>query len=99
MSKFRPLFFAFLGVILIGGMLLAQAPTGRIVGTVVDDQGIPLPGVAVEATSPKLIGVSSVLTDEKGVYRLFALPPGTYEITYTLQAFNTIIRKGIIVKL
>ena len=98
MSKFRPLFFAFLGVILIGGLLLAQAPTGRIIGTVLDDQQIPLPGVAVEATSPKLMGISAVLTDENGVYRLFALPPGTYEIKYTLQAFNTVIRKDIIIK-
>ena len=99
MSKFRPVFFTFLGVILIGGMLLAQAPTGRIIGTVLDDQGIPLPGVAIEATSPKLMGVSAVLTDETGVYRIFALPPGTYEIKYTLQAFSTVIRKDIIVKL
>jgi hypothetical protein len=86
-------------VILIGGMLLAQAPTGRIIGTVLDDQGTPLPGVTVEATSPKLIGVSAVMTDENGVYRIFALPPGIYEIKYTLQAFNTIIRQGIVVKL
>lgn len=99
MSKFRPVFFTFLGVILIGGMLLAQAPTGRIIGTVLDDQGIALPGVAIEATSPKLMGVSAVLTDETGVYRIFALPPGTYEIKYTLQAFSTVIRKDIIVKL
>jgi hypothetical protein len=80
-------------------MLLAQAPTGRIIGTVLDDEGNPLPGVAVEATSPKLIGISSVMTDESGVYRIFALPPGIYEIKYTLQAFNTVIRKDIIVKL
>jgi hypothetical protein len=99
LNKFRPLFFTLLGVILIGGMLLAQAPTGRIIGTVLDDEGNPLPGVAVEATSPKLIGISSVMTDETGVYRIFALPPGIYEIKYTLQAFNTVIRKGIIVKL
>jgi len=98
-SKFRPLFFTFLGVILIGGLLLAQAPTGRIIGTVIDDQGIRLPGVAIEATSPKLIGVSVVLTDENGAYRIFALPPGIYEIKYTLQAFSTVIRKDIIVKL
>ena len=99
MSKFRTFFFTFLGVILIGGMLLAQAPTGRIIGTVIDDEGIPLPGVTVEATSPKLMGKSSVLTDESGVYRLFALPPGTYEIKYTLEGFNTVVRKDIIVKL
>ncbi|GAH43965.1 unnamed protein product, partial [marine sediment metagenome] len=43
--------------------------------------------------------ISAVLTDENGVYRLFALPPGTYEIKYTLQAFNTVIRKDIVIKL
>jgi len=80
------------------GLLIAQAPTGKVIGAVLDDQGTPLPGVTVEATSPKMIGKSSAITDVKGVYRLFALPPGKYTIKYSLEGFNSVVRKDIIVR-
>jgi len=99
LSKFRTCFFALLGLILMSGLLAAQAPTGKIIGTVTDDEGTPLPGITVEATSPKMIGKSAVITDENGVYRIFALPPGEYTITYTLEGFNTVIRQDIFIRL
>src|SRR5512135_2440954 len=83
--------------VLIAGQAFAQlTPEGRIVGKVVDKQGNPLPGVNVGAASPKLIGKAAAVTDAAGVYRLMALPSGIYEITFTLQGFKTLIRKGII---
>ena len=33
------------------------------------------------------VGVSTAVTDAKGVYRFPALPPGTYEVTANLQGF------------
>jgi len=84
----------------MAGLAFAQlTPTGRINGRVVDAQGNPLPGVNVEATSPRLIGKSAAVTDATGVYRLMALPSGTYEITFTLQGFKTLVRKGITLEL
>jgi hypothetical protein len=74
-------------------------PEGRINGRIVDKQGAPLPGVSVEAVSPKLIGKAVATTDANGVYRLMALPSGTYEITFTLQGFKKLIRKGILLEL
>ena len=62
-----------------------------------DEQGTPLPGVAVEASSPKLVGKSTAVSDENGAYRLFALTPGIYKITFVLQGFKTVTREGIIV--
>jgi len=62
---------------LISVTLSAQAPTGKIYGAVSDEDGNPLPGVTVEATSEKLIGKATAVTDADGVYRLFALTPGT----------------------
>ncbi|MEW6455569.1 MAG: TonB-dependent receptor [Acidobacteriota bacterium] len=88
--------FAFL---LICGTLQSQTPTvasGKIIGKITDETGAALPGVSVVAESPKLIGKSSTVTDVYGVYRLFALPPGDYTITYSLQGFNTVVRKDII---
>ncbi|HOW86687.1 MAG TPA: TonB-dependent receptor [Candidatus Aminicenantes bacterium] len=84
-------------VLLLAGVLSAQVPTaGRIIGTVIDDQGAPLPGVAVEAKSPRLVGKAATVTDANGVYRLLALPPGAYRITFKLQGFADIVRSDIV---
>lgn len=101
MSKFRNITFALLGLVLISGLLVAQEGSvrGRIVGTVSDDEGVALPGVTVEATSPKMVGKATAITNDIGVFRLLSLDSGTYKITFTLQAFNTIVRDGIIVGL
>jgi hypothetical protein len=98
MSRVRTFAFILLGLFLVTGLATAQVATGRIIGTVLDDQGTALPGVAVDATSPRMVGKATAMTDTKGVYRLFALPPGTYTITYTLAGFKPVIRKDIIVR-
>jgi len=74
-------------------------PTAKITGKVTDAQGAPLPGVSVEATSPKMVGKATSVTDADGGYRLFSLPSGIYEVTYTLQGFKTLKREGIVVQL
>jgi hypothetical protein len=81
----------------LSASLFSQVPTGQLYGTVTDEDGNPLPGVAVEATSPKLVGKAATVTEANGIYRLFALTPGTYKITYTIQGFKTVMREGIIV--
>ncbi len=83
--------------LLLAGVLSAQAPTaGRITGTVHDDQGAPLPGVSVEAKSPRLVGTTATVTDTNGAYRLLALPPGTYTVTFALPGFVEVVREGIV---
>jgi hypothetical protein len=90
-------FFLILIIFLGFGHLTAQVPAGKIIGTVTDEQGTPLPGVAVEGTSPNLVGRATAVTDPNGVYRLFAVTPGTYKIKFTLQGFKPLIRDGIVV--
>jgi hypothetical protein len=79
--------------------LSAQTPTGKMFGTVTDEQGVALPGVTVEATSPKLVGKAAAVTDENGVYRLFALTPGLYRVAFALQGFKAVAREGIVVEI
>jgi hypothetical protein len=98
-SKWRNYLLALVGILAVSGILSAQAPTGRVYGTVTDEDGNPLPGVTVEATSPKFIGKATTVTDAEGIYRLFALQPGTYRITYSLQGFKPLVRDGIVVQL
>jgi hypothetical protein len=92
-------FFLFFSFLFVSAFVCAQVPTGQIFGTVTDELGDPIPGVTVEATSPKLVGKTASVTDRDGDYRLFALTPGIYKITYTLQGFKTVTREGIIVEI
>jgi Carboxypeptidase regulatory-like domain/TonB dependent receptor-like, beta-barrel len=85
---------AFLSVLAVP--LLAQT-TGRIVGTVVDSTGAPMPGVVVTVTSPSLQGAQSTTTTATGEFRVLALPPGTYELKAVLQGFQTVQQKDIVV--
>src|SRR5215471_2519267 len=77
--------------------LAALAQTGAtLTGIVSDSSGAVLPGVSVEAKSPVLIEqVRSAVTDEAGRYRIVDLRPGTYNVTFTLPGFTTVIREGI----
>jgi hypothetical protein len=95
----KKIFLLFLGLISISAGLYAQVPTGQIFGKVADETGSPLPGVVVLATSPDLVGKATAVTDTDGDYRLFALTPGTYRITYTIQGFKTVTRAGIAVQI
>jgi hypothetical protein len=69
--------------------------TGSISGEVKDAQGGVLPGVTVTATSPAQIGQLSAVTNEAGIYRFPAVPPGEYALTYELAGFGTVKREGV----
>ncbi len=97
MKSLRSLVLAMVAVLLLAGVLSAQAPTaGRIIGSIKDDQGGPLPGVSVEAKGSRLVGTAATVSDTNGAYRLLALPPGTYTITYSLQGFSAVVRNDIV---
>ena len=68
--------------------------TGTISGRVVDTGGGVLPGVTVEARSDVLPAPRVSVTDGNGVYRLPALAPGTYTITFELTGMQTVSRQA-----
>ena len=86
------------GAGLLAGAAVAQT-TGRIIGSVTDEQKGVLPGVTVEARGAALQGTRATATDQSGAYRLTLLPPGQYEVTFTLQGFATETRTGVTVGL
>ncbi|MBW8862543.1 MAG: carboxypeptidase regulatory-like domain-containing protein, partial [Acidobacteria bacterium] len=76
--------------------VIASAQTSAIAGTVKDTSGAVLPGVTVEASSPALIEkVRSAVTDGNGQYKIEALRPGTYTITFTLPGFSVVKRDSV----
>jgi hypothetical protein len=95
----KRLIIAILALFMAGVAFAQLVPTSKMEGKVTDSTGAPLPGVSVEATSPRLVGKATAVTDGDGTYRLFSLPSGVYEVTFTLQGFKHLIRKDIIVQL
>src|SRR5512138_758784 len=95
----KRLVIAILALFMAGVAFAQLVPTSKMEGKVVDSTGAPLPGVNVEATSPRLVGKATAVTDGEGNFRLFSLPSGIYEVTFTLQGFKTLIRKEIVVQL
>jgi hypothetical protein len=84
---------AVLCLMLMPALAFAQA---SIAGVVRDTSGAVLPGVTVEASSPALLEkVRTAVTDGNGQYRIEALRPGPYTVTFTLTGFNVVKREGI----
>ena len=87
--------------ILLGLALLFIFPAvssaqSAIVGLLTDDSGGVLPGVTVEVASPVMIeGSKTTLTDGQGRYRLEAMRPGTYKVTFSLTGFGSVVREGV----
>ena len=73
----------------------AQEFRGRINGVVTDDSGAILPGVTVTATSPALIQTQVATTGEDGNYRLIALPPGLYTVSFELTGFQSVKQENV----
>lgn len=70
---------------------------GAIVGIVTDGTKAVLPGVSVTATSPSLMGATSAVTGANGAYRLPALPPGEYRVSFEIAGFSGVAREGIVI--
>jgi len=73
----------------------AQEITGTITGVVKDQSGAVLPGVTVTARHTTRGLTKEVVTSETGVYTLPFLPIGTYDITFSLEGFQTGVAKNI----
>jgi hypothetical protein len=81
--------------LLIPAVAVAQQ-TGALSGRVVDSADLPLPGVTVEARSIVLPAPRVTVTEANGEYRLPALPPGDYTITFALSGMQSVERPAIV---
>ncbi|HKO97914.1 MAG TPA: TonB-dependent receptor [Pyrinomonadaceae bacterium] len=68
---------------------VAQTTTSTIEGTVKDANGSVIAGAEVKASGQPLASERSVTTDEEGIYRLTALPAGSYTLTVSQRGFAT----------
>jgi hypothetical protein len=81
--------------ILVSACAVAQETTAGLQGTVKDSSGGTIVKAAVEITSPALIGVKKLDTDQSGYYRFANLPPGDYTISVKATGFRAYKRENI----
>ena len=85
-------------------LMLALAPAaygqqtaGNIDGRIVDQQSAPVPGATVTASNGQTGFSRSAVSDSEGLYRLSALPIGTYDLKVDLSGFSGLERKNLTV--
>jgi hypothetical protein len=75
-----------------------SGPSGSLNGRVIDQSQAAIPGATVVATHVATNDARTTVTNTEGVYRLGALPPGRYELLFTLDGFKPVLRQGIVVE-
>src|SRR5688572_25628940 len=76
-------------------MGFGQLNTATISGTVADQTGAVIPGVAITVKNVETGVTRNLVTNEAGRYSAEALPVGTYEVSAALAGFQTTVRSGI----
>ena len=88
-----------LGVVLCVALLArpasAQSVGATLQGTVTDPQGAVMPGAVVVVTNVDTGWTREQVSDERGWFRLPALPAGVYELKAQLTGFATQVRRGL----
>lgn len=81
----------------VGAIPYAEAQTrSTLIGTIRDGAGAAIHGVSVSLDGPSDLSVAhATQTDRRGGYRFPALPSGQYELTASLQGWQTVKRTGL----
>ncbi len=87
-----------LALLLLGATPALAQQTGTIQGEVTSAAGERLSGVVVAATSDVLPQARQAVSGANGDYRLPLLPPGTYQVSFSLEGMAT-VKKSVQVAL
>ena len=68
----------------------AQDATGRVFGTVYDQQGAVISGAQITVTNTATRNARSATTDKEGYFQVLALPIGNYKVTTEHAGFRTV---------
>ena len=74
----------------------AQAVTGTISGTIVDQQNAVVPGATITIIYEATADARSTVSDERGNFQVTNLRPGSYTVRVELASFRTFERKNVV---
>jgi hypothetical protein len=95
-GSLRWLLAAVVTAVLLPCFAMAQAVTGTISGTVVDQQGQVIPGASVTVTNEANNDARPAVSDARGDFQVTNLQPGMYTVRIALESFRTLERKNIV---
>ena len=98
-GRIRRLAGLFLAAPLLFGAVVYAQTTGNLLGKVVGPEGEALPGVTISLTGDNLIQARNIISGIEGDYRFPNIPPGRYEISFSLAGFDRVVRKDVVVAL
>src|ERR1041385_3265906 len=76
-------------------LAFGQTATATILGVVKDASGALIPGVNITVKHTESNYTRTIISDERGAYKVPLLPVGAYEVTTTMPGFNQQVRSGI----
>jgi len=95
-SLVRRLLVSTVGLLLVvSASALAQTTSATLQGMVSDDQGGVLPGATATISNVETGLTRTATTDERGWYRVPALPPGRYQLRVELSGFVSYLRQNL----
>jgi hypothetical protein len=77
----------------------AQEATGQLQGRVLTAEGTALAMVRVTARGPDLQQPRQVATDDRGYFRIWNLPVGTYRLQLARVGYRPVVFEGVVVRL
>jgi Tfp pilus assembly protein PilF len=83
-------------VLALAATAFAQMGTGRVSGTVKDQQGKPIAGAKISATSPESDRALEATADKDGKWALLGFRSGTYEFSFSATGYAPISYKNAV---
>ena len=85
-----------LALVSLPSFAAAQAVTGTISGTIVDQQGQVIPGATIAVVSESTTDSRPAVSDDRGNFQVTNLQPGTYTVRVTMDNFRAYERTNIV---
>ncbi|MCL4819118.1 MAG: TonB-dependent receptor [Vicinamibacteria bacterium] len=85
-------------VAMLWGAAASAEPPGRLAGRVTDGTSAALPGASVEAKPAGGGEAKTATTDGDGRYRLEALAPGAWDVSFHLPNFAQSVVRGVVIR-
>ena len=89
----------FVLLICLCSVVSAQEMFGSLEGRVVDANGEAIVGASVSVTSASLQGTRGTSSDERGIFRILFLSPGTYAVRVSHIGFGNEVMEGVRIRL
>ncbi|HYA62442.1 MAG TPA: TonB-dependent receptor [Candidatus Sulfotelmatobacter sp.] len=95
MAAWRRAALVFVACVGLSTAAYCQAPTGAIVGTVIDPQGLPVEGATITLTNQETNYQYTTTTSSTGAYQFTRLDYGVYRVTVTAEGFRVGVVQNI----